>query len=101
MTRPSLVLPGPRIINLGLFYIDWAHPPRILLSLSLFSFSTQPSAVIESKVYALHVTKKVRYLVSFRGNTTADILTDTRSGTEYVDSGMEDDTEKNTLQMIA
>jgi hypothetical protein len=39
--------------------------------------------------------------VSFLGNIDAGVLTDTRSGTEYVDNGMEDDTEKNALQIIA
>jgi hypothetical protein len=65
----------------------------------LFSFSTQSSAIIESKEYALQ--KKVQYYVSFLGHITAGVLTDTRRETEYVDSGMEDDTEKNALQIIA
>lgn len=39
--------------------------------------------------------------MNFLGHVIASILTDTRSETEYDDSGMEGETEKNTLQMIA
>jgi len=50
---------------------------------------------------SIYQKKKVQYQVSFLGHITGGALTDTRSETEYVDSGMEGDTEKKPLQIIA
>jgi hypothetical protein len=81
-------------INLGLPQIEQTHPPRSLLSLSLFLFSKQPSAVIESKEYALHQ-------LSFLKHLKASVLTDTRRVTERVNTGMGGVAEKNAAQITA